>query len=126
MHIVSKNISYNNITGEAQGKGKISLRINQDQENIVQDRMVETPNLKANKVDATIDKFNKKTDYSALTCTKWNTNNLALESKHFKDKDMDTRERFLKEFGDSNIFGTENNARNYNLTVNNEMKANIK
>lgn len=40
-----------------------------------------------------------------LTCTKWNTNNLALESKHQKDKEMDTRERFLKEFGDSSIFG---------------------
>lgn len=60
-----------------------------------------------------------------LTCSKWNTNNLALESKHFKDKDMDTRERFLKEFGDSSIFG-EKKVHTYDPIVNNDFKGCIK
>jgi hypothetical protein len=63
MHIVNKEIKFNNITGEAQGKGKISLRIDENQENIVQDRISQTPNIKANKLDLNNnDKFNKKTD----------------------------------------------------------------
>jgi len=63
MHVINKEIKFNNITGEAQGKGKISLRIDDNQENTVQDRINETPNMKASKIDlANNDKFNKKTD----------------------------------------------------------------
>jgi len=62
MHIVTKEINFNNITGEAQGKGKISLRIDDNQEAQVNERIKETPNMKASKVDFQSEKFHKKSD----------------------------------------------------------------
>lgn len=64
MHIINKEIKFNNITGEVQGKGKISLRIDDTQESIVQNRIDATPNMKANKLDLDVknERFNKKTD----------------------------------------------------------------
>jgi len=63
MHIINKEIKFNNITGEVQGKGKISLRIDDTQESIVQNRIDATPNMKANKLNLDENhSFNKKTD----------------------------------------------------------------
>jgi len=40
---------------------------------------------------------------------------------------MDTRERFLKEFGESSIFGNyDRKPKEYNNIINNEFRANIK
>lgn len=62
MHVINKEINFNHITGEAQGKGKISLRIDEKQEEQVNERIKATPNMKASKVDLQTEKFHKKSD----------------------------------------------------------------
>lgn len=111
MHVVDKDIKFNNITGEAQGKGKVKLRINENDESTIINKISNTPNLKCNLVDNT-DKYNKKTDFASLSSTKWNANTLAQESKHYKEKEVDSKLKFLKEFNESSIFG-DNKIKNY-------------
>lgn len=109
MHVVDKQFKQDNFTGKHNGSAKIKLRLDERQQEIVNRRLEQTPNIKANKVEE--GNHNRKFDYLAFSGNKWFSNNLAQESKHYKDKDLDTKDRFLKEFGESRIFGE---TKNYN------------
>lgn len=53
MHIISNEINTCNLTGKLLGKGKIKLRLDDRQEEIVNRRLCETPNLSVKKVEGT-------------------------------------------------------------------------
>jgi len=104
LHVISSEFEQCTLTGKHFGKGKIKLRVDEQQEEIVNRRIEQTPNLKSKKIEE--GNFNKKLDYTGLSGSKWFSNNLAQESKHhtYKD-DFDGKQRMFKEFGESKIFG---------------------
>lgn len=85
------------------GHGKIKIRVDERQEEIINRRMEQTPNIKSKKVDS--GNYNRKMDQTGLSGSKWFSNNLAQESKHYTVKEHDGKERMFKEFGESKIFG---------------------
>lgn len=103
VHVIDSEFQVDNLTGKHFGKGKIKLRVDSRQEDIINKRLEQTPNLQAKKVDS--GNYNKKCDYTGLSGSKWFSNALAQESKHFKVKEHDGKERHFNEFGKSSIFG---------------------
>jgi len=51
MHVIDSQFPQNNLTGQHTGKGKIKLRVDSRQEEIVQRRLDSTPNIKCKLVD---------------------------------------------------------------------------
>jgi len=102
VHLISCDIDQNNLTGKHFGKGKIKVRVDDHQENLIQKRISETPNLSCKKVEQ--GNYNKKSDYMLVSGSKWYNNSVSQESKHYKEKDYDAKHRCQQEFGDSQIF----------------------
>jgi len=60
VHLISCDIDQNTLTGKHFGKGKVKVRVDDHQEELIQKRISETPNLSFKKVEQ--GNYNKKLD----------------------------------------------------------------
>lgn len=58
MHVIESDFAHNTLTGTAQGKGKIKLRVDDKQQEILERRFQQTPNIQSKKVEQ--GNYNKK------------------------------------------------------------------
>lgn len=103
VHLISAEFDQCNLTGKHFGKGKVKVRVDKNQEEMIKDRMTETPNIKSKKVEE--GNYNRKYDFMGMSGSKWYNNSVSQENKHYKDKEYDHKHRAQREFGDSQIFG---------------------
>jgi hypothetical protein len=62
MHVISTDFEQNTLTGGTSGKGKVKLRVTDQQMDTINKRLSQTPSIKSTKIDEDSNRHNKKLD----------------------------------------------------------------